>query len=231
MINTLNDILLSNNVVKNFHEVYSNNKAFYFWLNSILPELEKCLKLKQDNPWHVYNCLDHMLHSVEEINYLSLGLSLKHRRMLAYTMFLHDIGKPECLIRRYSKLYKREVDSFFDHNIASKRIAERVLPSFHFSEKDQKLISVLIEEHDMFMFLTLDETDKNPHHHLLTKNLIENKITEMEHKNLNGKTALICLWLVGYSDNKAQNPEMTKNSFELLDKFKDILNNIETKYK
>mgnify|MGYP003309498648 CR=1 FL=1 len=30
--------------------------------------------------------------------------------------FLHDIGKPECKTRRYSKLYKREVDSFFNHN-------------------------------------------------------------------------------------------------------------------
>ena len=50
-------------------------------------------------------------------------------------MFLHDIGKPECHIRRYSKLYKREVDSFFNHNIAGVKIAARVLREFGFDEK------------------------------------------------------------------------------------------------
>ena len=146
-------------------------------------------------------------------------------------MFLHDIGKPECLIRRYSKLYKREVDSFSGHNLASKKIAERVLPSFYFDKEDTSFITTLIEEHDMFMFLTLDESDKNPHHNLLTPAYISEKINELNSKTSNGLITLSLLWCVGRADNKAQNPEMTKSSLILLDKFKEILISTETKTK
>ena len=118
MQKVLDEILLSSNVVERFYENYKIPK-FKNWLVSILPEIEDCNKTNQDNPWHVYNVLEHILHSVEEMNKQTKTEEYKIRRMLAYTMLLHDIGKPECKIRRYSKLYKREVDSFFNHNLAS----------------------------------------------------------------------------------------------------------------
>ena len=83
----------------------------------------------------------------------------------------------------------------------------------------------------MFMFLTLDENDNNPYHHLLTPEYIKEKISELNSKTLNGFATLSLLWRVGRADNKAQNPEMTKNSLILLDRFKDMIRDTETKSK
>ena len=223
MVDLLDKILLSDDVIKNFYDNY-NNAEFNSWLNSILPEVENCKNLKQDNPWHIYNCLEHILHSVEEINKQTKDLDYKTRRLLAYTMFLHDIGKPECYIRRYSKLYKREVDSFFNHNIAGVKIAQRVLPSFMFNESEQNIIKKLVLDHDMFMFITLYD-DGNKFHKVLTKKLVEDKINELN-DIYNGKTMLKYLLMVGTADNKAQNPKMTKDSLILVETMKKMVDEI-----
>lgn len=124
----LDSILLSKNAMQRFYEYY-NEKDFKDWILSLLSEVEQCKNLKQDNPWHIFNCLDHILKSVEYMNKQTVNLNYKERKMLAYVMFLHDIGKPECYLRRYSKLYGRKVDSFFNHNQASVKIADRILPN------------------------------------------------------------------------------------------------------
>lgn len=72
----LDKILLSNNVIDEFYKNYEN-PSFKKWILNILPEIEDCKNTKQDNPWHVYNCLDHILHSVENINKLSKGIDPK----------------------------------------------------------------------------------------------------------------------------------------------------------
>lgn len=228
MLKVLDEILLSDNVVENFHLAYKN-KEFKNWILNILPEIEDCRKLNQDNPWHIYNCLDHILHSVEEMNKQTKGLKYNARRILAYTMLLHDIGKPETKIRRYSKLYKKEVDSFFNHNKASKKIANRVLKEFDFCLRECEIIKTLVDEHDMFMFITLKE-DGNKYHRVLNATLLNEKIKELN-KNYDGKTLLKYLIMVGRADNKAQNPEMTKNSLKLLDVFNDMLGNLFIKNK
>ena len=33
-----------------------------------MPQVEDCKNQEQNNPWHKYNVLDHILHSVEEMN-------------------------------------------------------------------------------------------------------------------------------------------------------------------
>ena len=223
MLNKLNNILLSENVVENFHNNY-NDKTFKFWLNSILPEIENCKNLKQDNPWHIYNCLDHILHSVEEINKQTTSLDDNTKRLLSYTMFLHDIGKPECYIRRYSKLYGREIDSFFNHNKAGVRIADRVLSSFGFNNNDSEIIKKLIDMHDIFMFVTLEQ-DGNPHHQVLTNKYIDTQIEELNSVG-NGEKLLKYLIMIGRADNLAQNPVMTGDSLHLLDVFDSMLDNV-----
>ena len=170
MLNKLNEILLGDNVVENFRIAYLQ-EDFRDWLLGILPEVEDCKNLKQDNPWHIYNCLEHILHSVEYMNSLTQGLEENIRRMLAYTMFLHDIGKPECHIRRYSKLYKREIDSFFNHNTAGVKIADRVLSTFGFDEIECEKIKSLIKDHDIFINITL-QNDDNKYRQVLSKKLL-----------------------------------------------------------
>ena len=102
----LNKILLSANVTENFHKHYAQNEEFKTWLLGILPQVEDCKNQVQDNPWHIHDCLNHLLHSVMVMNTLSIGYDEKTRKMLAYVMFLHDIGKPACHIRRFAKNYR-----------------------------------------------------------------------------------------------------------------------------
>lgn len=220
MINTLTNILLSENVVENFYKEYKNPE-FKAWLFSVLPEIEDCKNCAQDNPWHVYNCLDHILHSVEEINKLSKNFDYQTKKVLAYTMFLHDIGKPTSKIRRYSKLYKREVDSFFNHNIASEEIARKFLNNLDFSIEEKEIISLLVKEHDIFMFIT-EDSDGNKFHKCLTVELVEEYINQYN-KFGDGKQIFQMLCLVGLADNMAQNPQMTTASICKINKIINII--------
>lgn len=218
----LDNILLSDNVVNLFHKYYSNVE-FKNWLISILPEVEDCKNQQQDNPWHVHNCLNHILHSVEEMNKQTKDLPYDIKRMLSYTMFYHDLGKPACHIRRYSKLYGRQVDSFFNHNKVSTDIAKRTLSKFNFNKQDSKIIEQLVYKHDIFMFITL-YNDNNPHHRVFSTDLLKEEINNFNSPN--GNELMHYLILVGRSDNLAQNPNMTKNSLHLLNVMENTLNTL-----
>ena len=220
MLETLDKILLSDNVVEDFYKQYEDEN-FKSWLVGILPEVEDCKNMQQDNPWHIYGCLDHILHSVQTINSQTKDLDDATRRQLAYTMFLHDIGKPECKLRRYSKLYGREIDSFFNHNKASTKVADRVLGQFGFDQQEQTKIKHLVHEHDIFMFITINP-DGNKHHKVLSYQLI-NELVDDYSSIGDGKEILSQLIMVGRADNLAQNPEMTGNSLKMLDKMQNML--------
>ncbi len=219
MLTLLDEILLSDNVVESFYKHYQNEE-FKNWILSILPEIEDCQNTEQDNPWHIYNCLDHILHSVEEMNKQTKAFDSNIRRMLAYTMFLHDIGKPECKLRRYAKLYKREVDSFFHHNLASVKIGERVLDKLGFNQEESIIILKLVKEHDLFMNLTLEDAT-NPYKRKLTQEVLDELVDGLDTDN--GKKLMKYLLLVGKADNLAQNPKMTGQSLELLDIMTNML--------
>ena len=100
MQNFLNKIILSNNVVESFYNEYKNNNEFKKWLDKTIPEIAMCENQQQNNPWHKYNVLGHILHSVKEINKQTVGMNENERKILAYTMLFHDIGKPEKHITR-----------------------------------------------------------------------------------------------------------------------------------
>ena len=116
-IDILDNILLSDKVVERFQSVFETNVEFKLWLDKVLPEIRLCAKQDQNNPWHKYNVLDHILYSVEEMNKQTLNMPEKERRMLAYTMLMHDIGKPAKHIRREKN--GEIIDSFFNGNIKS----------------------------------------------------------------------------------------------------------------
>ena len=221
-LETLNKILLSTSVVEEFYKEYKNSD-FKNWFLNIVPEVEKCEKQQQDNPWHIYGTLDHILHSVEEINKQTINLDHATRRMLAYTMFYHDIGKPDCVLRRYSKAYGREVDSFFDHNIKSAEIAERSLKFFNFSENECEIIKKLVFMHDIFINISLNPT-QNKFKRQLTKDVLQDIIDELNTVG-NGAILINYLIMIARSDNLSQNPEMTADSLKILDAVQTMLNN------
>lgn len=221
-INLLDSVLLSDKVLESFYKEYEHNTQFRIWLDKLIPEVNKAYKMDQNNPWHIYNVLDHILHSVEEMNALSSGMNPQERRILAYTMFLHDIGKPETHIRRMKN--GKMIDSFFNHNIASEKISDRVLPKLDFCDKDIKVIKKLVYKHDIFMFIKLEDTT-NPYWKKLTPKVMNEHISDLNQVG-DGNKLMRQLIMVGRADNLAQNPKMTSESLLLLQRCDEMLNSI-----
>lgn len=223
MLNLLNKIMLSNAVVEDFYKEYNNNQDFKQWLDKTIPEIELCDKQQQNNPWHKYNVLGHILHSIEEMNKQTIGLNESERRILAYTMLFHDIGKPEKHITREKD--GKIIDSFFNHNIASERIAKECLPKLGFTHDEVEIIAKLVYKHDIFMYIK-DFPTQNPHWKRLTPELVEEEIGDLSQV---GEGLKLMRWLVmvGRSDNRAQNEKMTAESLAMLDKFDLILDKLE----
>ena len=172
-VSELDEIVCGENVVENFYNKFNDDAEFKAWLNEILPEIERCEKQRQNNPWHKYNVLGHILHSIESINELSIGLEEDKRRCLSYVMLFHDIGKPDKHIQRMKG--GDLIDSFFDHNIKSAEIARRVLPKLNFNAKQVKIMEKLIFKHDIFMFIRLFKSD-NKYWRVLDEKLISEEI-------------------------------------------------------
>ena len=219
----LDNILLSDNVVENFYKEFNNNVEFKKWLNETLPEIDLCENQQQNNPWHKYNVLGHILHAVEEMNKQTADMGEEERRILAYTMLFHDIGKPEKHITRVKD--GKEIDSFFDHNIASERIAKQRLKSFDFTAEEINIIAKLVNKHDIFMFIK-DKKTYNPHWKTLTDDLIQEEIEDLSQVG-DGNKLMRWLVMVGRSDNLAQNEKMTGESLSLLTKIDGILDKFE----
>ena len=219
----LDNILLSQNVVEEFNNGM-NNPEFANWLISCIPEIQDCANLDQDNPWHIYNCLEHILKSVEEMNKQTKDFDREKRRLLAYSMFYHDMGKPATQSRRFSEVYNREIDSFFNHNIKSAEIVRNSAKNFEFNDEEINQIEKLVLEHDMFMFIT-EEEDFNPYHKVLSEELIMDKIKELSQVG-DGQQLMSYLIMIGRADNKAQNPKMTDRSLRLLDKMETMTKDI-----
>lgn len=220
--NLLKKILLSDNACNNFKGEYSLNNEFRQWIDSTLPEIQDCF-MPQNNPWHIYSVIDHILHSVENINRLSSHLPYSDRETLALTMLLHDIGKPKCHIKRLKG--GEMIDSFFDHNKEGEKIADRFLSQMGVEGYNHQLIKALVYKHDIFMFIK-ESQPHNPHHRHLSKELILEEIKDFEGYGLDGLTAMEYLLMVGRADNLAQNPKMTGASLRLLDLMDDLLQDI-----
>lgn len=219
-LNKLNSILLSGKAKTEFYRFYKQDQNFTNWLLDILPEVEHCELRPQNNPWHIYNVLDHTLVAVDAMQKQSKKYILEERRLLAFVMFLHDIGKPKCHSTRIDK-NGNVIDSFHNHQIESEKIAHRTLPNFHFSETNTKIIEKLVREHDMFMFLSREQ------------NLSFQTLVEKAQQNIsifddlgNGNEINEMLCLVGFSDNLAQNPSLTPISIAFIKEYQKASFNV-----
>ena len=111
------------------------------------------------------------------------------------------------------------IDSFFNHNIESARIAREKLPLLGFSKGEVAIIEKLVFKHDIFMFIKPYPTT-NKHWRVLSKKLIFEEIQDLDEVG-DGKQLLKFLVMIGRADNMAQNETMTDLS--LLDKFDKML--------
>lgn len=223
-IEILDGVLLGDDVLNNFNKVMENNE-FSEWLISVLPEVEDCANQQQNNPWHIYNVLDHILVSVDKMNKQTENMSFEDRRLLAYTMFLHDIAKPMCHIARMKN--GKMIDSFYangGHSVRSAEIAKRVYSDFGFSAKDGKVLERLVCDHDIFMNLTTNNTT-NPYLKQLNNDVVLEEIQRLNEVG-NGYDLIYKLVKVGKADNGAQNHKMTGSALSLLEQYEKIADNL-----
>ncbi len=217
-IELLDKIVLSDDAVDRFYAEYENNHDFGSWIDLLLPEVRECYNNPQNHPRHKYDILGHILHSVEEINKQTKALPAPDRKMLAYTMFLHDIGKPQT--KKVNP--KTGYDCFYDHNLTSEKVAIRVLPELGFDDKDSAIIATLVNKHDMFINIKPFRS-RNPFFRYMSPELVQEEARNLDTLG-DGSRLLQYLVMVSRADNLAQNEQETAESLTQLDTFESMLN-------
>ena len=111
-------------------------------MQEVLPEMEKTFGVEQKSPGrhHIYDVGTHLL------------MSLKHCKskdpITRFATMIHDIGKPQT----YKKLDSGTI-TFYNHEIVSTKIAERIADRLRFSKKEKDKLLTLVRYHQF----TVDE--------------------------------------------------------------------------
>ena len=159
-----------------------DNEDYIF---SLIPELKLCKGFNQNNPWHIYDVYEHILHVVDET---PKDLSL---RLVA---LFHDIGKPRTYtedengIGHFKGHWSVSKDIFLDfckrnsindipidkiaqlieyHDIRIKEVDDSVIKFFKNSDKE------FID--DLFAIKRADLLGQNPEYHYLLSTYEEQK--------------------------------------------------------
>ena len=120
---------------KHFPEFYEKN------FNS-----ESVINCQQNSKYHRYGVFKHILYTVENIGKDNLKYSSHDMKILKWTMFLHDIGKPMA-----KTINSEGFDSFTGHDDISVEIASRIIDRFDFDDEDKNIILTLIKYHDRYL--------------------------------------------------------------------------------
>lgn len=100
----------------------------------IIPQLQPCFDLAQNNPHHCYDVYTHICKSVNNI---------QPDWVLRLTMLLHDIGKPAVHTTDESG-----VDHFKTHQLKSADMAQKITAALKLDNKSRSRIRSLVLEHD-----------------------------------------------------------------------------------
>ncbi len=101
----------------------------------ILPELEPCFDVAQNNPWH---CCDVFEHAMRSVGCAPRELTVR------LAMLLHDVGKPACATRG-----EDGVDHFYGHQELSAKLAESALARLRCPNRLIRDVSELVRLHDV----------------------------------------------------------------------------------
>ena len=110
---------------------------------SLIPELRACKGFEQNNPWHIYDVYEHILHVVDAVpNNLDIRVAA----------LFHDIGKP-CVYTED----ENGIGHFYDHWTQSKEIFMRFANQYQLDQNMITLVSNLIFYHDINIDKLSDE--------------------------------------------------------------------------
>lgn len=142
------ELLMDDNVISIFTNL-SHNTIFMehfpeFYEKNI--NGENAINCQQNSKYHKYGVFKHTLYTVEIVGKENIQRNSFEMKILKWTMFLHDIGKP------YVKVIDANGnDSFAGHDDKSVEIAARILDRFAFDEKEKSIILTLIKYHDRYL--------------------------------------------------------------------------------
>lgn len=120
---------------EHFPEFYEKNKYG-----------EDVINCQQNSSYHRYGVFKHILYTIELVGKPQIQIGDWHKKLLKWTMLLHDIGKP------YVKVINADgTDSFAGHDDKSVELASKILERFYFSDEEKKIILTLIKYHDKFL--------------------------------------------------------------------------------
>jgi tRNA nucleotidyltransferase (CCA-adding enzyme) len=118
-------------------------------LLKIIPELKICDGFNQNNPHHIHNVYDHIIHGVVWLWSLIDGVPNDDETEVLIAYLFHDIGKPAA----YS-VDENGVGHFYDHEHVSRDIAEKVMIKLRFTLKQMDRICFYVKNHMRLHYIT-----------------------------------------------------------------------------
>lgn len=101
----------------------------------ILPELDRCMSVPQNNPHHRYTVGEHIIHSVTAV---------RADETLRYTMLFHDLGKAACRTTD-----ENGIDHFYGHAEISADLAYRIMRRLKFDNATADRVYTLVKYHGL----------------------------------------------------------------------------------
>jgi EAL domain-containing protein (putative c-di-GMP-specific phosphodiesterase class I) len=135
VLHILNRVSMEQCFLKHFPEFYVKNKYG-----------ENVINCMQNSSYHRYGVFKHILTTIEEVGKYNKTIGDSQRKILNWTMLLHDIGKPYVKV-----ITDANTESFAGHDDMSVELSEVILCRFSFTEEEQHLILTLIKYHDKFL--------------------------------------------------------------------------------
>ena len=165
---------------------------------------ENLFNCQQNSRYHRYSVFHHNVASIECENVSEISIADWQKKIIKWTMFLHDIGKPYV-----KKISEDGTDSFVGHDEKSIELAETILNRFDFSKEEKNIILTLIKYHDKY--LSVEE--------------VTNENLTFLAKELNNDRELFYLLInVKDADSKAKNTEAYNNFKIIKEKYYEFAN-------
>ena len=98
-----------------------------------IPEVLPMVGFDQRTPYHCYDVWEHTLAVIE---------SAPATPVMRWTALLHDVGKPECFT-----VDDRGVGHFYKHQLASERMADRIMRRLKFDNNNREAVRALVGGH------------------------------------------------------------------------------------
>lgn len=117
------------------------------YIFSLIPDLKKCKGFNQNNPWHVYDVYEHILHVIDGV---------PNNLILRLVALFHDVGKPDTYTQD-----EKGIGHFYGHWVKSTDIFKAFAEQYSLDEELKRSVANLIFYHDIsFENVDQDTLDK-----------------------------------------------------------------------